>query len=679
MTSNEFHMQLGVEALANDTIWFLRKPCGGTSICNMLQHVRHKLSLGEGTSNGNLILEGNKEHNAIQRVDTLNPSTTHNIAMVNNNSSTSNVEVCQGLNINTQKYGVMPATYVDISSDDEANTNKDKGKKPMKPKRNYHRKRKDINTRVAWTPELHAKFLEALSALGKEEAYPRQILKHMNVPGLTRAQISSHLQRIQEKENYSLKSPAIGPTQKGLNLQAGNYASTPFDKTMHQTVNDSTPPRPFSYNHYGMSYVSLNNIRDALQESRQYLPLTQQIITTINNFDGYHGNEHRSSDEFQLPTSETVPLTQQITSNINNLDGYQGDEHRSSDEFQLPIGDTVPVTQQITTSINNFDGYQGNEHCSIDEFQLPTDEMVPLTQQITTTINNLDGYQGNEYRSSDEFHLPIGDTNTINNFDGDQDNEHRSSDEFQLIPAGETVPMNNAFGLVNQPNEHNFGDSFEPLIGDMSMINSDFSFTANSHNGSDQHMLGDTSMISNDFVFTTNSHGGNDQGGEVISATVETQYNMETNANAFSNGFNNANRVGADGGAVIEDLAPFDRFGIPIGPNVGNGVEASSNVGLGDFMIPVFVLNDPVIVTHPQALLQGRVNFGNNSTNFYGHGDSAMENNNEAQLMQPSMSSNVPLDDSEGTLIDNEWCLRFIHQDQNDSASNNNRSYYGSM
>ncbi|KAJ7980537.1 Two-component response regulator [Quillaja saponaria] len=59
--------------------------------------------------------------------------------------------------------------------------------------------------RLIWTNELHGKFLDAVEHLGKKgAAVPSIIQKVMNVPGLTRENISSHLQ----KYRISLKSSA---------------------------------------------------------------------------------------------------------------------------------------------------------------------------------------------------------------------------------------------------------------------------------------------------------------------------------------------------------------------------------------------------------------------------------------------------------------------------------------
>ncbi|KAL1803713.1 hypothetical protein ACET3Z_032360 [Daucus carota] len=46
-----------------------------------------------------------------------------------------------------------------------------------------------------WSVELHQKFVIAVNQLGIDKAVPKKILKLMNVPGLTRENVASHLQR----------------------------------------------------------------------------------------------------------------------------------------------------------------------------------------------------------------------------------------------------------------------------------------------------------------------------------------------------------------------------------------------------------------------------------------------------------------------------------------------------
>ncbi|XP_019106155.2 two-component response regulator ORR26 [Beta vulgaris subsp. vulgaris] len=52
--------------------------------------------------------------------------------------------------------------------------------------------------RVVWTPQLHAKFMEAIKQLGTEKPVPKKILEIMNVPELTRENVASHLQKYRQ-------------------------------------------------------------------------------------------------------------------------------------------------------------------------------------------------------------------------------------------------------------------------------------------------------------------------------------------------------------------------------------------------------------------------------------------------------------------------------------------------
>ncbi|KAJ8438292.1 hypothetical protein Cgig2_003755 [Carnegiea gigantea] len=49
--------------------------------------------------------------------------------------------------------------------------------------------------RLVWTSDLHNRFLEAINAIGYHRAFPKKILQYMNVPGLTRENVASHLQK----------------------------------------------------------------------------------------------------------------------------------------------------------------------------------------------------------------------------------------------------------------------------------------------------------------------------------------------------------------------------------------------------------------------------------------------------------------------------------------------------
>ncbi|KAG0460011.1 hypothetical protein HPP92_023139 [Vanilla planifolia] len=48
---------------------------------------------------------------------------------------------------------------------------------------------------VVWSVELHQQFVNAVNQLGIDKAVPKRILELMNVPGLTRENVASHLQK----------------------------------------------------------------------------------------------------------------------------------------------------------------------------------------------------------------------------------------------------------------------------------------------------------------------------------------------------------------------------------------------------------------------------------------------------------------------------------------------------
>ncbi|KAL3618206.1 hypothetical protein CASFOL_038527 [Castilleja foliolosa] len=64
-----------------------------------------------------------------------------------------------------------------------------------------------------WTQELHEKFLDAVEELGEGRCFPKDILDLMNVPGLTRMQVASHLQKCR---NANWRSPLERKTQQAL-------------------------------------------------------------------------------------------------------------------------------------------------------------------------------------------------------------------------------------------------------------------------------------------------------------------------------------------------------------------------------------------------------------------------------------------------------------------------------
>ncbi|CAI9766066.1 unnamed protein product [Fraxinus pennsylvanica] len=103
------------------------------------------------------------------------------------------------------------------------------------------KKRIERKTHIQWTQELHEKFMDAIAQLGEGRCFPKEIQELMKVPGLTRMQIASHLQKCrnhnwlgpQERPRERKSHPACTPSQEkprkfGSLPQLGNTSSLHF-------------------------------------------------------------------------------------------------------------------------------------------------------------------------------------------------------------------------------------------------------------------------------------------------------------------------------------------------------------------------------------------------------------------------------------------------------------------
>ncbi|KAK8622500.1 hypothetical protein V6N13_117411 [Hibiscus sabdariffa] len=78
--------------------------------------------------------------------------------------------------------------------------------------------------RVVWSVELHQQFVAAVNQLGIDKAVPKKILELMNVPGLTRENVASHLQKYRL---YLRRLSGVSPHANNLN----NSFMNPQDET----------------------------------------------------------------------------------------------------------------------------------------------------------------------------------------------------------------------------------------------------------------------------------------------------------------------------------------------------------------------------------------------------------------------------------------------------------------
>ncbi|KAH1130760.1 hypothetical protein J1N35_002138 [Gossypium stocksii] len=84
--------------------------------------------------------------------------------------------------------------------------------------------------RLVWTPQLHKRFVDVVAHLGIKSAVPKTIMQLMNVEGLTRENVASHLQK------YRLYLKRMqGLSNEGPSASDQLFASTPVPQSLHET------------------------------------------------------------------------------------------------------------------------------------------------------------------------------------------------------------------------------------------------------------------------------------------------------------------------------------------------------------------------------------------------------------------------------------------------------------
>ncbi|XP_044956343.1 two-component response regulator ORR24-like [Hordeum vulgare subsp. vulgare] len=113
--------------------------------------------------------------------------------------------------------GVQPGTAAKSIDGDDTDENRE----------STHTCTTQKKLRVAWTIELHKKFIEAINQIGLDRASPKKILELMNVGHLTRHHISSHLQK------YKLYLKRVNSSPLGGAYERWNSSMNNLESFMH--------------------------------------------------------------------------------------------------------------------------------------------------------------------------------------------------------------------------------------------------------------------------------------------------------------------------------------------------------------------------------------------------------------------------------------------------------------
>ncbi|KAE9600354.1 hypothetical protein Lal_00045530 [Lupinus albus] len=125
--------------------------------------------------------------------------------------------------------------------------------------------------RLVWTPQLHKRFVDVVAHLGIQNAVPKTIMQLMNVDGMTRENVASHLQKyrlyLKRMQGFSDNAPsstdqlfASTPVPQRLqDSSAGGCGGGSAGHSSHAPIPMPYPPPPHMMAMLGMPHHVFNN------------------------------------------------------------------------------------------------------------------------------------------------------------------------------------------------------------------------------------------------------------------------------------------------------------------------------------------------------------------------------------------------------------------------------------
>lgn len=209
--------------------------------------------------------------------------------------------------------------------------------------------------RLQWTPELHAKFEDAVNEIGLEAAVPKTLLQAINEPKLTRENVASHLQKFREmirkRKSGEQKQSVSGPSRKRRVIESGCGSPHKSPETQKNSGNSSSYVASGIDRHEGSPTGGESSREgETISSSGQELPIHQQEEQGAPP--DLHGLQ--SSGHGDGTAAHTLQGTTDLMKGQTTADRWRGSERGESkkpvalcaaaEETLIPIGDGDSLT-----------------------------------------------------------------------------------------------------------------------------------------------------------------------------------------------------------------------------------------------------------------------------------------------------------------------------------------------
>ncbi|KAJ8527680.1 hypothetical protein K7X08_015131 [Anisodus acutangulus] len=308
-----------------------------------------------------------------------------------------------------------------------------------------------------WTVELHAKFIEVVHQLGEGRCFPKKILHVMNVPGLSRMQVASHLQKCRNKnwrapnERKYIRRPSGQRSSSGSQKRSSfiKFGTKPHFQTNVSNLQQQqrNPGQTQSRTKFLFSSLNTNNIvprgessthqlyRSKLHVQPHYLNIgslfNNSFLSAQNNIGG--GLQQQHGPLFGMVGSQGVKYSIIGSPKYRPKEFNNGDHHCQND-YSFDLNATyVPTysgsriifgTDIENATINEVRSANANFHQYIDESNMSDSTNIVMASYASDTQEgdsnekkNCDAYFGFNNMNYIFQNLGPPDANLPNEFD----------------------------------------------------------------------------------------------------------------------------------------------------------------------------------------------------------------------------------------------------------------------
>ncbi|MCD7469899.1 hypothetical protein HAX54_009311 [Datura stramonium] len=306
----------------------------------------------------------------------------------------------------------------DIISNEKYMSRRKRGRKRKKETNEGESQRSTRKDSIKWNEDLHSKFVEATQQLGEGSCLPKKILKVMNVPGLTRMQVASHLQkcrsnsrRAPKEQSYIRRGSSSCSQQKSSSKKYGRMPCLQINVS-NQTQRGPKFLQINTNNIFASStqqqqlhHLQLQGLEDPIIESMSY-----DLDMMFKSWDPQdYSLDHNTQNDYNLDlnVAHVAYSGSAIMSNNDFENATINGMRDANTDFQQYVGEqnmSDPSNVVMTLDASNINGSDSNEKENY-ELYFNFNSMDYLSQNLespSATLLNKHGSEQTQVHSDDQ-------------------------------------------------------------------------------------------------------------------------------------------------------------------------------------------------------------------------------------------------------------------------------------